>query len=65
LENLKESDHLKVPVGKRQLERNVGKRPLERLKRKWMNNIKINLQGLKWGGGRSWPGIFWLRTETG
>jgi hypothetical protein len=28
-----------------------GKRPLGRPRRKWVDNIKINLLGLGWGGG--------------
>jgi hypothetical protein len=27
-----------------------GRRPLERLRRRWENNIKIYLQGVGWGG---------------
>jgi len=39
-----------------------GKRPLGRRRRKWDNNIKMDLQEVGWG---SWTGLIWLRTRTG
>jgi hypothetical protein len=35
----------RILVGKPQ-----GKRPLGRLKRRWVNNIKMNFKEIKWGG---------------
>jgi hypothetical protein len=32
------------------LEKPEGKRPLGRPKRRWMDNIKINLKEIGWGG---------------
>jgi hypothetical protein len=28
-----------------------GKRPLGRLRRRWLDNIKMDLQEVRWGGG--------------
>ena len=39
-----------------------GKRPLERPKRRWEYNIKIDLQEV---GLRAWTGLIWLRIEKG
>ena len=30
------------------------KKPLARLKRRWEDNIKIDLQEVAWGGGMDW-----------
>jgi hypothetical protein len=46
-----------VSVGKRK-----EKRPLERPRRRWEGNIKIDLQEVIW---RAWVGLFWLRIGTG
>jgi hypothetical protein len=40
----------------------VGKRPLGRPRRRWGDNIKMDLQGV--GCGR-WTGLRWLSIETG
>ena len=40
-----------------------GKRPLGRLRRRWQDNIKIDLQEVGWGGART--GLIWLRKRTG
>jgi hypothetical protein len=34
-----------------------GKRPLGRPRRRWKNNMKINLSGDGWG---TWVGLIWL-----
>ena len=39
-----------------------GKRPLGRPRRRWENNIKIDLQEVGW---EAWTGLIWLRIETG
>jgi hypothetical protein len=39
-----------------------GKRPLKRPRRRWEDNIKIDLQ--EFGSG-VWTGWSWLRIETG
>jgi hypothetical protein len=39
-----------------------GKRPLERTRRIWEDNIKMDLQEVGCG---EWVGLIWLRTETG
>jgi hypothetical protein len=38
------------------------KRPLVRPRRRWGDNIKIDLQEVRWG---TWTGLIWLRTGTG
>jgi hypothetical protein len=38
------------------------KRPLGRPRRRWENNIKIDLREIY---GVVWTGFFWLRIETG
>jgi len=38
-----------------------GKRLLGRPRRRWEDNIKINLQEVGWG---KWTGLIWLRLET-
>jgi len=40
-----------------------GKRPLGRYRRKWEDNIKLDLQEVGWGG--AWTGSSWLRIGTG
>jgi hypothetical protein len=37
-----------------------GKRPLGRRKRKWVNNIKMDLREIGWDG-MDWLGLIWLR----
>jgi len=44
-----------VLVGKRE-----GQRPLRRPRRRWENNIKMDLQKV-----RVWTGLIWLRIGTG
>ena len=39
-----------------------GKRPLGRLRRRWEDNIKMDLQEVGWG---EWTGLIWLRIGTG
>jgi hypothetical protein len=39
-----------------------GRRPLERLRRRWEDNIKIDLREVGWG---AWTGSMWLRIGTG
>jgi hypothetical protein len=39
-----------------------GRRPLGRLRRRWQDNIKMDLQGSKWG---SLTGLIWLRIGIG
>jgi hypothetical protein len=39
-----------------------GRRPLERPKRKWEDNIKMDLQEVGWG---AWTGLIWVRIGTG
>jgi hypothetical protein len=39
-----------------------GKRPVERHKRTWEDNIKKDLQETRW---RSFPAWIWLRIRTG
>jgi len=50
-------DVYRVLVGKPE-----GKRPLGRPKRRWEDNIKMDLQ--KWDV-RVWTGLIWLRMRTG
>jgi hypothetical protein len=38
-----------------------GKRPLGRTRRRWVNNIKMNLREIGWYGV-DWIGLIWLRT---
>jgi hypothetical protein len=42
--------------------RSEGRRPLERSRRRWEHNIKMDLQEVGWG---AWTGLSWLRIETG
>jgi hypothetical protein len=39
-----------------------GRRPLGRPRRRWEDNIKLNLQEVGWG---AWTGLIWLRIRTG
>jgi hypothetical protein len=39
-----------------------GRRPLVRPRRRWEDNIKMDLQVVGWG---TWTGLIWLRIETG
>jgi len=39
-----------------------GKRPLGRRRRRWKNNVEIDLQEVGW---RAWTGLIWLRIGTG
>jgi hypothetical protein len=39
-----------------------GKRPLGIPRRRWENNIKMDLQEVGWG---TWTGFCWLRIGTG
>jgi hypothetical protein len=41
-----------------------GTRPLGRPRRRWENNIKMDLWEVGWGGG-AWTGSIWLRIGTG
>jgi hypothetical protein len=36
----------------------VGKRPLGRTRRRWVDNIKMDLQEVGWG---EWTGLIWLK----
>ena len=38
------------------------RRPLGRSRRRWKDNIKMDLKEVEW---ESWPGLIWLRIETG
>ena len=38
-----------------------GKRPLGRQKRRWEDNIEVDLQGV---GRGAWTGLIWLRIGT-
>jgi hypothetical protein len=40
-----------------------GRRPLGRPRRRWEDNIKMDLRDVGWGG--AWTGSIWLRIETG
>ena len=39
-----------------------GKRPLGRPRRRWEDNIKMDLQVVEWG---AWTGLIWPRKGTG
>jgi hypothetical protein len=41
-----------------------GKRPLGRPRHSWVDNIKIDLRDVEWGGGGQ-TGLIWLRIGTG
>ena len=38
-----------------------GTRPLGRVRRRWEDNIKMDLQEVEWG---AWAGLMWLRIGT-
>jgi hypothetical protein len=40
-----------------------GKRPLGRLRRRWVDNIRMDLGEVGWGV--MWTGLVWLRIGTG
>jgi hypothetical protein len=40
----------------------VGKPEEKRLRRKWVDNIKMDLQEVGWG---AWTGLIWLMIEAG
>jgi hypothetical protein len=40
-----------------------GRRPLERPRHRWENNIKMYLREIGWGG--AYTGLIWLRIGTG
>jgi hypothetical protein len=44
------------------VERPEGRRPLGRHRRKWEDNIKMDLEEVGWG---AWTGLVWLRIGTG
>jgi hypothetical protein len=41
-----------------------GNRPLERLRRRCEDGIKMELRELAWWGGGVWSGFTWLRIGT-
>jgi hypothetical protein len=41
-----------------------GRRPLGRPRRRWEDNIKIDLREVEWGWW-AWTGSIWLRIGTG
>jgi hypothetical protein len=41
----------------------VGRRPLGRPRRRWLDNIRMGL--IEVGGGVMWTGLVWLRIGTG
>jgi hypothetical protein len=43
------------------VEKPEGRRPLEKPRHRWENNIKTDLRGVGCG---TWTGSIWLRTET-
>jgi hypothetical protein len=51
-------DEYKVLVGKPE-----GKRPPERTRRRWQDNIKIDHREVAWRG--AWTGSIWVRIEAG
>jgi hypothetical protein len=40
-----------------------GRRPLRRSRRRWEDNIKMDVYEVGWGG--AWTGLIWLRIGTG
>jgi hypothetical protein len=50
-------DAYRVLVG-----RPEGRRPLGKPRRRWEDNIKMDLQEVGWG---AWTGLIWLRIGTG
>jgi hypothetical protein len=49
----------RVLVGKRE-----GRRPVRSARRRWEDNIKMDLREMGWEGG-TWTGSIWLRIGTG
>jgi hypothetical protein len=45
------------------VEKPEGKRPLERPRRTWVDNIQMNLREIGWDGV-DWIGLIWLRIEN-
>jgi hypothetical protein len=45
------------------VERPEGRRPLGRSRRRWEDNIKMDLQEVGWG--EAWTGLIWLNIGTG
>jgi hypothetical protein len=43
------------------VEKHEGKRPLGKPRRRWEDNIKMDLEGVRWG---VWTGLNWLRIRT-
>jgi hypothetical protein len=39
-----------------------GRRPFGRPRRRWEDNIKMDLREVRWG---AWTGLIWLRIGTG
>ena len=39
--------------------------PHRRPRRRWENNIKMDIQEVGWRGGGAWTGLIWLRIGTG
>jgi len=46
------------------VEKPEGNRPLGRPRRRWENNVKMDLHEVGWGVG-TWTGLIWLRIGTG
>jgi hypothetical protein len=42
-----------------------GKRPIGRPRRRWVDNIRMDLGEVGWGDGVMWTGLVWLRIGTG
>jgi hypothetical protein len=42
-----------------------GKRSLVRPRHRWDDNIKMDLQEVKWRGGGAWTGLIWHRRRAG
>jgi hypothetical protein len=41
------------------------KEPLGRPSRGWVENVKVDLKDIEWGGGGISTGLIWLRIGTG
>jgi hypothetical protein len=58
--NRGENERYRLFVGKPE-----GKRPLGRARRRWTNNIKINVGEIEWGWcGLEWPGSGYGQVES-
>jgi hypothetical protein len=44
------------------VEKPEGMRPVGKPRRRWENNIKVDLREVRW---RAWTGSIWLRITTG